>query len=952
MKLKKLLTYLLILSMLLGNASFVFAEGENGDAILSENPVTISSGGYIKEHQNIELPERFSEDYIPNNKTGETDNPDYYLPTYRSQYITSIKNQNPYGTCWTFGSMATAEAYLIKSGATVDGVTYGTENKNLDLSELQLAFNCYNDRWDPLGNIIGDSVAVIDQNKGDGTSPLHSGGNYKLATQALLSWMGSTSESNMPYSDASGLLKYEQDVPYYNEQNKYETQNTYIEKSRDSIAHLQNFYVIPFNSVTTENATIANQAIKDAIVDYGAVAISYTHADYLRKTEDTTYEASTKKYNGYDCYVIANNETGAFYNPSDRTDLCFGEGGHAVTFVGWDDDYPASNFGVTPPGNGAWIMKNSWGESYGDHGYYYVSYYETSLQEYDYSGHHYHEEAYALLFESADNYDYNYQYDSVGGGYYYPFTSNRTIGATYEVKDSEKQILEAVGIEVDTPDVEYSVQVYDKKGKALLKNPSTGTDEPVTGKTFFAGYTTIKIPLEKQPILTKGSEDTGEFTVEISLAKEGGMDVPIEMSYDYGGWARITCNTTNDLTYYASYSPNSMTSSYSRYYGNEDNEQEYTFHIKAYTSKAEYPTYVCGTSITAQNASNVLGDGTVSYTPATETTDAVLKLKNAELTNVADYAIKTTEPLIVEIEGDCAIEATSNNYSTLIDINNAVEEEDGHMVIRGVGDNGATLTIARDNNAGVFGIAGPDTHNQNVNNSILAIENLSLDIRGSIIGIGANELTIKNSNVYAKGTIRAKTAMTIDNSTVIANTTIENPSSEYKKTLETAGTLTIVNGSEIYAGGVNNDYVAISANQISLTSDVNYKFLGSTAALTYDKVEEARSELQFNNKKYCVYNSATSQYDLTAATVHIFPVQKAAFDNGKLKWAGYLEEGSMAVVASYINDQFVNAVLSSKVSATGYKMFEFLLSEYGANAKLMFVNAQNYKPIYRAINLK
>ena len=29
--------------------------------------------------------------------------------------------------------------------------------------------------------------------------------------------------------------------------------------------------------------------------------------------------------------------------------------------LGWDDDYNASNFATTPPGNGAWIVKNSWG---------------------------------------------------------------------------------------------------------------------------------------------------------------------------------------------------------------------------------------------------------------------------------------------------------------------------------------------------------------------------------------------------------------------------------------------------------------------------------------------------------------------------------------------------------------------------------------------------------------
>ena len=37
-------------------------------------------------------------------------------------------------------------------------------------------------------------------------------------------------------------------------------------------------------------------------------------------------------------------------------------GNRAVTIIGWDDDYPASNFpgGLQPPENGAWLIKNSW----------------------------------------------------------------------------------------------------------------------------------------------------------------------------------------------------------------------------------------------------------------------------------------------------------------------------------------------------------------------------------------------------------------------------------------------------------------------------------------------------------------------------------------------------------------------------------------------------------------
>ena len=52
---------------------------------------------------------------------------------------------------------------------------------------------------------------------------------------------------------------------------------------------------------------------------------------------------------------------------------------HAVAIVGWDDNYSRTNFGNAPPGDGAWIIKNSWGNYSGEGGYYYVSYYDATF---------------------------------------------------------------------------------------------------------------------------------------------------------------------------------------------------------------------------------------------------------------------------------------------------------------------------------------------------------------------------------------------------------------------------------------------------------------------------------------------------------------------------------------------------------------------------------------------
>jgi len=103
-----------------------------------------------------------------------------------------------------------------------------------------------------------------------------------------------------------------------------------------------------------------NDTIKQAVMTYGAVdtAILVTGgAAYLPPYSDAYYNASTYAY---------------YYNGTDAVD-------HEIAIVGWDDNFAASNFSTVPPGNGAFIMRNSWGTAWGQSGYFYMSYYDTQV---------------------------------------------------------------------------------------------------------------------------------------------------------------------------------------------------------------------------------------------------------------------------------------------------------------------------------------------------------------------------------------------------------------------------------------------------------------------------------------------------------------------------------------------------------------------------------------------
>lgn len=143
----------------------------------------------------------------------------------------------------------------------------------------------------------------------------------------------------------------------------------------NSILHIQNILFLKRDNYTDNNA------IKTAIMKYGAVGTSIFFDNY--------YLNGTSYYTWVE--TIPSN--------------------HAVTIVGWDDNYSRSNFkfGGYAAGDGAWIVKNSWGSSWGDDGYFYVSYYDSSFAKPGVEG-----IAYTFILNDTVKYDKNYQYDIAG----------------------------------------------------------------------------------------------------------------------------------------------------------------------------------------------------------------------------------------------------------------------------------------------------------------------------------------------------------------------------------------------------------------------------------------------------------------------------------------------------------------------------------------------------------
>lgn len=278
---------------------------------------------------------------------------------------------------------------------------------------------------------------------------VNDGGNYQMAAAYLARWGGPVSEVNDPYPDPpveSGVVNRGSFTP---------------EK------HIQEVIFLP-----DRESSLDNSSIKQAILDYGAI-MSSMHI-----------EQSLVKSNG------------AYYN-----NLYTGAN-HGITIVGWDDNYSKNNFLTAPPGDGAFICKNSWGTYFGDGGYLYISYYDLEAFK---------NNAAFTDAEPINNYNNIYQYDPLGIGsvYSYGNTVWEANAFTAEDNGTNNENLTAVSFYTYNENTSYEIYAetnYDTNGLNNIKNNLVSS-----GTLADAGYHTIKLNSKCK------LSDNKKFAVEVKL---------------------------------------------------------------------------------------------------------------------------------------------------------------------------------------------------------------------------------------------------------------------------------------------------------------------------------------------------------------------------------------------------------------------------------------------------
>lgn len=454
--------------------------------------------------------------YVSEPETVQSRFPDYNDEKDILKYLTDTypvtRSQNPYGTCWAHSAVALTEFYMLKKG--LKDSYGGVVDKNVNYSELQLAYFCYHNSPNPLYD-TGDSVTFKNGNE----TFLDFGGNLGFAAQSMIRYSGITDEEegSTAYSNAANVLQNGLADTYAHDHDQ---------------AYLKNEYEVNLKS----NPKLAKQVI----LENGIIGTSfYWDSKYLANDGKSFYNGTENKTN------------------------------HAVAIVGWDDNYSRTNFKTDPGENGAWLIRNSWTTypAISSSSYFWLSYKDTSLNS----------TAYVYEMADRDRgevYDNNYYFDSQlhdictvpSGKVANVFTSQKT---------SEE--LKAVSLDITLPNssaVDYIIKIY--KGLVDTANPESGTlMDTVTGTLPFAGRYTI--PLNETVSLTQGEcfsvvVDTGSDRIDRECdylwKNQVNMDTNINSGesfyYEGGSWKdmilkssggnygnacirALTNNTTSDL---------------------------------------------------------------------------------------------------------------------------------------------------------------------------------------------------------------------------------------------------------------------------------------------------------------------------------------------------------------------------------------------------------------------
>ena len=440
-------------------AAEVAEDDEETEEVLDINAEEESSDFSFNTPPNGTISSGRSYGYADHNAAGGENNID--ADTYvsfsakydpRPKGVSGVRNQY-LGSCWAYSVIAAAESNLIKKGLA---------DSSVDLSEFQLIYFMNHKNIDPLGIYTNDTSDTGRTN----VQMFDEGGQPTAAISFLSKWTGPVLESQAPvYSKTlpGGGIEYDENA----------INNAVL--GQELCAGSSNWHFKGARFCDYDINHLNN--VKELISTYGGVSMSY----YQSEGSEYTCKGTGEDASYYFAYKAAAN--------------------HAVEIIGWDDNYSKDNFNHAgsnvklPEADGAWLVKNSWADTYimdpyvantyyKSSGYVWISYYDKTISEIA-----------AVDYDNKDTYANLYAYD---GGNMVNLNANKgtTFLNIYEAKAYGTGSVEKIDgvMTYLAANMPFSVTVYSnpvvESGKLV---GYSGKSEALSGCSDYEGFYTIDL---------------------------------------------------------------------------------------------------------------------------------------------------------------------------------------------------------------------------------------------------------------------------------------------------------------------------------------------------------------------------------------------------------------------------------------------------------------------------